>query len=233
VARLILFDVDNTLLWSGGAGGLAMSHAFRDLFGIEDGFKAIEFSGRTDRFILAEALRQHGVNGDYQEHQERFLERYYFHLPQTLQEMQGRLMPGFPALLHALAAQAGVRLGLATGNFSRAAELKLAHYGIERYFGGGGFGEESEDRAVIVRNAVERLGAGASGVEAVVIGDTPHDVSSAKANGAVAVAVATGGHTADQLRDSGADMVFEDFSDWRGAAATLVGAQMSARPGAA
>ncbi|MDO8611408.1 MAG: HAD hydrolase-like protein, partial [Dehalococcoidia bacterium] len=81
-----------------------------------------------------------------------------------------------------------------------------------------------------------------SGAEAVVIGDTPHDVSSAKANGAVAVAVATGGHTADQLRDSGADLVFDDFSDWRGAAATLAGAlatasrlrrQTGARPGAA
>ena len=226
MARLILFDVDNTLLWSGGAGGLAMSRAFRDLFGIEDGFRAIEFSGRTDRYILAEALRQHGINGDYERHQERFLERYYLHLPQTLGEMQGRLMPGFPALLEALAGQPEVRLGLATGNFSRAAGIKLAHYGIDGYFGGGGFGEESEDRSVIVRNAVERLGA--SGAEAVVIGDTPHDVSSARANGAVAVGVATGGHTTDQLRDSGADLVFEDFSDWRGAAATLAGVQTGA-----
>jgi len=233
VARLVLFDVDNTLLWSGGAGSLAMGRAFRDLFAIEDGFKAIEFSGRTDRYILAEALRQHGINGDYEGHQERFLERYYFHLPPALGQTQGRLMPGFPALLDALAAQPDIRLGLATGNFSRAAELKLAHYGIERYFGGGGFGEESEDRSVVVRNAVARLGAGEPRAEAVVVGDTPHDVSSAKANGAVAVAVATGGHTADQLRDSGADFVFEDFSDWRGAAATLAGAQTLGRPGAA
>jgi FMN phosphatase YigB (HAD superfamily) len=88
VARLVLFDVDNTLLWSGGAGSLAMGRAFRDLFAIEDGFKAIEFSGRTDRYILAEALRQHGINGDYVGHQERFLERYYFHLP-ALPESRG------------------------------------------------------------------------------------------------------------------------------------------------
>jgi len=233
VARLVLFDVDNTLLWSGGAGSLAMGRAFRDLFGIEDGFKAIEFSGRTDRYILAEALRRAGINGVYERHQERFLERYYSHLPQTLAEMQGRLMPGFPELLEALAAEPEVRLGLATGNFSRAAGFKLAHYGIDRYFGGGGFGEESEDRSVIVRNAVERLGAGLPGAEAVVIGDTPHDVSSARANGALAVAVATGGHSAEQLRDSGADLVFDDFSDWRGAASTLAGSPMGARPGAA
>ena len=228
MSRLVLFDIDNTLLWSGGAGGLAMSRAFHDLFGIEDGFKAIEFSGRTDRYILAEVLRQHGINGDYADRQDRFLERYYSHLPQTLSEMQGRLMPGFPALLEALAEQPDVRLGLATGNFSGGAELKLAHYGIARFFGGGGFGEESEDRSVIVRNAVERLAAGEAGAEAIVIGDTPHDVSSAKANGALAVAVATGGHSAEQLRDSGADLVFEDFSDWRGAAATLAGVRTGA-----
>jgi phosphoglycolate phosphatase-like HAD superfamily hydrolase len=223
VTRLLLFDVDNTLLWSGGAGGMAMGLAFRDLFGIEDGFKRVEFSGRTDRYILAEALRQHGVEGDYEEHEARFLERYYAHLPQTLHERQGKLMPGFPELLDVLSGQPGVRIGLATGNFSRAARMKLAHYGIDGYFSGGGFGEESEDRAVIVRRAVERLGKGLSGAEAVVIGDTPHDVSSAKANGAIAIGVATGSNSLDELRESGADVVFEDFSDWQSAAARLIG----------
>ena len=223
MTRLLLFDVDNTLLWSGGAGGKAMGLAFRDLFGIEDGFKRVEFSGRTDRYILAEALRQHGIDGDYEEHHARFLERYYTYLPQTLHQLQGKLMPGFPALLDALAGQPQVRLGLATGNFSRAAQLKLAHYGIDGYFRGGGFGEESPDRAVIVRRAVERLGEGLSEVEAVVIGDTPHDILSAKANGAIAVGVATGSDTVDGLKESGADIVFEDFSDWRRAAATLTG----------
>ncbi len=223
MTRLLLFDVDNTLLWSGGAGGKAMGLAFRDLFGIEDGFKRVEFSGRTDRYILTTALRQHGIDGDFDEHQVRFLERYFTHLPQALRERQGKLMPGFPALLDALAKQPHVRLGLATGNFSRAAQMKLAHYGIDGYFSGGGFGEESEDRAVIVRRAIERLGEGLPGAEAVVIGDTPHDISSAKANGAVAVGVATGGHSVEQLKESGADFVFQDFSDWRSAVATLTG----------
>src|SRR3989304_4841406 len=99
VSRLVLFDIDNTLLWSGGAGGLAMSRAFHDLFGIEDGFKAIEFSGRTDRYILAEGLRQHGINGDYADRQDRFLGRYGNHLPQTLSEAPGGLMPRVPAPL--------------------------------------------------------------------------------------------------------------------------------------
>ena len=97
----------------------------------------------------------------------------------------------------------------------------------------GGFGEESEDRAVIVRRAVERLGKGLPRAEAVVIGDTPHDISSAKANGAIAVGVATGTNSVEELRESGADVVFEDFSDWQPAAATLIGAQTGARPGGA
>ncbi len=221
MTRLLLFDVDNTLLWSGGAGSMAMGLAFHDLFGVQDGFKRVEFSGRTDRYILSEALRLHGIDGDYEAHQARFLERYYTHLPQALRERQGKLMPGFPALLDGLAGRPEVRLGLATGNFSRAAQLKLAHYGIDGYFSGGGFGEESEDRAVIVRRAIERLGEGLPSVEAVVIGDTPHDISSAKANGAIAVGVATGSNPVDELRELGADLVFEDFADWREAAARL------------
>ncbi len=223
MTRILLFDVDMTLLWSGGAGAAAMDRAFRDLFGIQDGFKRVEFSGRTDRYILTQALRQHGIGGDYDQNQERFLERYYTHLPQTLREREGKLMPGFPALLDALAGQSEVRVGLATGNFSRGAQLKLAHYGIDGYFSGGAFGEESENRDVIVRRAVERVGEGLRLAEALVIGDTPHDVSSAKACGATAVAVATGRHSVDELKECGADIVFQDFSDWRRAAATLTG----------
>jgi phosphoglycolate phosphatase len=223
VPRLLLFDVDNTLLWSGGAGALAMGLAFRDLFAIDDGFKGVEFSGRSDCYILAEALRQHGIGGGYAQHEGHFRERYYGHLPQALRECQGKLMPGFPMLLEELTSRPGVRLGLATGNFSRSAHLKLAHYGIDGFFSDGGFGEESEDRSVIVRRALERLGEGLSPSEAMVIGDTPHDVSSAKACDAVAIGVATGRNTIDELRDCGADLVFEDFSDWRRAAATLTG----------
>ena len=221
--RLLLFDVDNTLLWSGGAGSRAMGLAFHDLFGIDDGFKRVEFSGRTDRYILAEALRQHGVGGDYAQHEAAFRERYYAYLPQTLREGQGKLMPGFPMLLEDLSRRPGVRLGLATGNFSRGAQLKLARYGIDGYFSDGAFGEESEDRSVVVRRALERLGEGLSPAEVMVIGDTPHDVSSAKACDVVAVGVATGRNTVDELRGCGADLVFEDFSDWRRAAATLTG----------
>lgn len=220
MTRVLLFDIDNTLLWSGGAGTQAMNRAFLDMFGIENGFARVEFSGRTDRYIFAEALRQHGIQGDEPALLLEFQERYCALLPRALRRKRGRLMPGFPHLLEAL--QGKARLGLATGNFRRGAYLKLAHYGLDRFFPDGAFGEESENRNDIVRLALARLADGASPRQVLVIGDTPHDVTSALANGVVAVAVATGRHSAQELREAGAHFVFPDFSDWRSAARALL-----------
>ena len=230
MSRVILFDIDNTLLFTGGAGTVAMNAAFRDMFGIEDGFARVEFSGRTDRYIFLEGLRQHGIDGDEEAQLQEFTRRYYALLPQALREREGRLMPGFPQLLEALSQRPGVRLGLATGNFSETGRLKLERYGIHEFFLGasdgrlrGGFGEESLDRADVVRSAIERVAAGAAPQDVLVIGDTPHDVSSALENGVVAVGVATGTHSVEELRESGAQIVFADFSDWEKAAAVLLG----------
>lgn len=223
MTTVLLFDIDNTLLWSGGAGVKAMNLTFRDIFGIENGFASVEFIGRTDRYIFLEALRQHRIRGDREAYLREFQERYCALLPDTLRQKQGRLMPGFPHLLEALSQHPDVRLGLATGNFSQGARLKLAHYGIDRFFPTGAFGEESEDRAEVVRLAIERVADGARPQGVLVIGDTPHDVSSALANGAMAVGVATGRHSVDELRECGAHFVFPDFADWRRAAATLLG----------
>jgi phosphoglycolate phosphatase-like HAD superfamily hydrolase len=227
-ARLLLFDIDNTLLYSGGAGSVAMTAAFSDLFGVDDGFGKIEFSGRTDRFILRSALDAHGIDGDFETQMAAFLDRYYALLPGSLADKQGTLMPGFPELLASLMEVPSARLGLATGNFSEAARLKLDYYGIEEFFAAGsnllgGFGEESIDRADVVRKAIENVGAGVSADHVLVIGDTPKDITAALDNGVTAVGVATGSYTTDELRESGAHMVFEDFSDWRQAAATLTG----------
>lgn len=228
LTRLLLFDIDNTLLYSGGAGSFAMTVAFHDLFGVNDGFGKIEFSGRTDRFILKSALEAQAIDGDFESHMSAFLKRYYALLAATLTEKQGTLMPGFPQLLASLADTPNARLGLATGNFSEAARQKLAHYGIDNYFldGGelaGGFGEVSIDRADVVRAAIENAGSGVSPEKVFVIGDTPKDITAALDNGVTAVGVATGSYTTDQLRESGAHIVFEDFSDWRQAAAALTG----------
>ncbi len=223
MGRVFLFDIDNTLLYTGGAGTAAMNEAFRQMFGIEDGFAGVEFSGRTDLHILAEGLKAHGIEGDPAGYLEEFAARYCELLPKTLRERQGRLMPGFPQLLEALAQEPGARIGLATGNFSRSAQIKLRFYGIDGYFAGGGFGEDSVDRAKVVRAAIERVADGAAPEEIYVIGDTPHDITSALDNGAVGVGVATGSYGVEELRASGAKLVFADFADWPRAAQLLLG----------
>ncbi len=223
MTRVLLFDIDNTLLYSGGAGGHAMNLAFAEMFGIGDGFGKIEFSGRTDLGILRDGLAAHGIDGGVETHLDTFLGRYYALLPESLEEREGELMPGFPQLLELLSQMRDVRLGLATGNFSESGKMKLSHYGIAHYFAGGGFGEESLDRSDVVGAAIKRLADGASGREVLVIGDTPLDVKAALENGVTAVGVATGSYTTDQLQECGAQMVFENFSDWERAAAALAG----------
>jgi phosphoglycolate phosphatase-like HAD superfamily hydrolase len=200
-----------------------MNLVFGEMFGIGDGFAKVEFSGRTDLSILCMGLAEHDIEGGLDAHLDEFCRRYYALLPQTLKQKPGHLMPGFPQLLDRLSAKPDVRLGLATGNFREGGRLKLQHYGIADYFIGGGFGEESLERADVVGLAIERLAGGVALEDVLVIGDTPLDVSAALANGAVAVGVATGNYSSDQLREAGAQVVFEDFSDWQNAAATLAG----------
>lgn len=224
MTRLLLFDIDNTLLYTGGAGSVAMNLAFQEMYGVDDGFGKVEFSGRTDLYILSEGLRQHGINDGHEAHLDKFLQRYYGHLRHTLGQRNGHLMPGFPQLLEALSQREGLRVAVATGNFTEAAWMKLEHYGIREYFSDdGAFGEESVDRSEMVRLGIERFGDGVAPEDILIIGDTPHDVSAALENDLVAVGVATGGYTVDQLRESGANLAFQDFSDWQGAAAMLAG----------
>lgn len=224
MTKVLLFDIDHTLLYSGGAGVRAMDLAFRDLFGPENGFAKIEFSGRTDTAILRDALRLHAIDDDFSTHLERFKEAYFHYLERTLPTTKGGLMPGIASLLEDLAGRDEVLLGLATGNFRRGAELKLGHYHILHHFRDGGFGDDSEDRTQIVRLALQRLASGPKATQRVaVIGDTPHDIASAKANGALAVGVATGKYGLKDLRHSGADVVLPDLSDTGAAIAALLG----------
>lgn len=215
MAKIFLFDVDNTLLNSGGAGAKAMNLAFRELFGIEGGFQGIEFTGRSDSAIVHDALRLHGLpDGDFPAVLARFKAVYLRHLRRTLPQVSGRVLPGVPALLRALTERQGVRVGLATGNLRRGAMMKLAYYGLRPFFRGGGFGEDSEVRSEVVALAIRRLGGRPGGRNPVyVVGDTPLDVEAAKANRALAVAVATGSSSAQDLTRAGADIVFPDFGD--------------------
>jgi phosphoglycolate phosphatase-like HAD superfamily hydrolase len=215
MAKIFLFDVDNTLLNSGGAGARAMNLAFRDLFGVENGFAGVEFTGRTDIAIVRDALRLHRLDdGDFPGLLARFKVSYLRHLARTLPQTAGHLMPGVPDLLRALRESEGVRVGLATGNLRRGAMMKLEHYGIRPFFQSGGFGDDSERRSEVVALAIRRLGGRPGGRNPVfVVGDTPLDVEAAKANRAVAVGVATGTSGVEDLARAGADVVFPDFSD--------------------
>jgi len=227
--RLVLFDVDNTLLYSGGAGSLAMNRAFHEVFGIGDGFRDVEFTGRTDMAILREALARWAplLDGSFPQALEQFKESYFRHLAITLHETTGRVMPGISDLLPVLEAREQVRLGLATGNFRQGAMMKLAHYGLEHFLKEGGFGEDAEDRAVVVELAIRRVAKGdplPRGNRSVyVVGDTPLDIAAAKANGAWAVAVATGPRSPAELQEAGADLVFPDLSDTQSVVRALLG----------
>jgi phosphoglycolate phosphatase-like HAD superfamily hydrolase len=217
--KLVLFDIDGTLVLTGGAGLRAMTRALKDVLGHEDGLKEIPLAGRTDWAILSDAVNSIGRSLD----DELFeaLRTGYIHNLAIEIESPGRgikaVMPGVRELLDVLSARDDVFVGLLTGNFEEGARIKLEHFDLWRYFGCGAFGGDAADRNALVPFAVRR--ARACGLpelgtrDVIVVGDTPHDVSCAHAASAVAVAVATGGHTVDQLRQTGADLVVADLSD--------------------
>ncbi|HSL22171.1 MAG TPA: HAD hydrolase-like protein [Vicinamibacterales bacterium] len=218
--RLVLFDVDGTLVLTGGAGARSMSLALRDLVGIDDAFEGIPMPGRTDQIILRDALVRGGHGAD-ESLPRRFHDRYLEHLAREIHtpapgKFKG-VLPGVRELLETLAPREDVVVALLTGNFREAARLKLEHFDLWKYFRCGAFGEDAHDRNDLVPIAVTR--SHACGVpelpreHVVVIGDTPLDVACARAAGARAIAVATGGTQTETLRGSGADAVFEDLSD--------------------
>lgn len=216
--KILLFDIDGTLILTAGAGVRAMTRAFEDMFGVAEGLAGIPMAGRTDSVILAEAMQTAQID-PVPTTLERFRMRYVSILTEEIERPSAakRILPGIAELLPALARRSDVFLALVTGNFSDAAQVKLDHFGLWKFFACGAFGEEAHDRNVLVPIAIERAGVcGASVGEAsdvIVIGDTPHDVRCAAAAGARSVGVATGPCDAEMLAASGADVVFRDLSD--------------------
>lgn len=219
--KLVLFDIDGTLILTGGAGMRAMNRAFERLCGVSGALERIALAGRTDRVIVRDALARidpaAAVDpawlGGFRDVYCRYLE----------EEMADgaaagkRVLPGVRALIDALAARDDVALGLLTGNFARGARIKLDHFDLWRHFPWGAFGDEHVDRNDLLPLALgaarqhARLDVPPSSV--FVIGDTAHDVSCARSGGAHAIAVATGFVSADELRHTSADEVFDDLSD--------------------
>lgn len=213
---IILFDIDGTLVRTGGAGKVAMEGALVSAFGVRELRDEVPYSGRTDTAIGYDLLRVHGIEPTT-EHQVRLRDTYLSLLPNSLVAKGGEVCPGIPELLNALAGKPGVVLGLLTGNVRRGAQIKLSHFGLWDYFACGGFGDQHTDRDDVARAAMDsvraHVGGAVSPADVWVIGDTPLDVSCARAIGANAVAVATGWHPADELHLCAPDLFFDDLSD--------------------
>ncbi len=213
---ILLFDIDGTLIRSGGAGKAAMEAGVRNAFGLNEFRDTVEYSGRTDTAIGGDLLRENGVEVSPANVQK--LRRAYLDaLPGCLRALGGSVCVGIPGLLADLGSRPDVLLGLITGNVREGARIKLGHFGLWDHFALGGFGDDHIDRDQVARDTftlVEtHLGRKASRDDVWVIGDTPHDVRCARAIGARAVAVATGWHTLDELQATKADHVFADFRD--------------------
>jgi phosphoglycolate phosphatase len=216
VTKVVLFDIDGTLVLTGGAGVRAMTRAFEELFAVRDAFDGIPMPGRTDAQILSDAADAHGVGP---RELERFHDVYLTHLAVEIHEPGPRkgIMPGVRPLLESLAVRQDVYLALLTGNYERAAQAKLEYFDLWRFFWCGAFGDAARDRNSLLPKALVRIlecgGPAVDPADAVVIGDTPLDVQCAAASGARSVAVATGNYDVEALRAAGADVVLPDLSD--------------------
>ena len=221
---LILFDIDGTILTSGGAGECALRLGFKEEFGLHEDLTTIEISGRTDSGIARQVLAKNGLEAS-PINVNRFFEGYLRELERQLPQRQGRVLPGIFQLLQVLRKRPHVRLGLLTGNLQKGADLKLRHYGIDGVFGFGAFADDHHDRnalgPIALNRAITLHGHAFTPERTFVIGDTPHDITCARAFGAHAVAVATGSFTVEQLAQHTPDALFSDLGDLEAALRAL------------
>ena len=211
-----LFDIDGTLIASGGAGKAALEGSFEEAVGLPRHLHKVPFSGRTDRAIIRDLFRVHGVE-ETPERLQAVLNGYLRRLPACLASHNGRILPGIVELINDLLTRQDVTLGLLTGNVRAGARLKLGHYGLFDHFKLGGFGDRHFERDDVAREALAAVTQACNGRvdcrRIWVIGDTPLDVQCARAIGARSVAVATGWHSPADLAAAGPDLLFEDLSD--------------------
>ncbi len=216
MTKAVLFDIDGTLLVTGGAGAVAWQRAFRELHGIDADIEEHTHAGMTDPEIAAIVFREViGRDGTEAERAEA-IAGYLGHLADAVEESGGyRVMPGIEALLPRLAGQ-GVLLGIVTGNIEAAAHIKLARGHLNRFFAFGGYGSDSSDRTELTKRALER-GATVSGSPldpsaTIAVGDTPRDVKAGHGAGIRVCGVATGQYTVAELREAAADWAIPDVS---------------------
>jgi phosphoglycolate phosphatase-like HAD superfamily hydrolase len=209
VIEAVLFDIDGTLLVTGGAGGNAWQRAFQELHGVDANVAEHTDAGMTDPEIAAIIFREVIGREGSQEERSKAIAAYLRHLPETVAESPGyRVMPGVEELLDRLI-DGGALLGLVTGNIEAAAHIKLARAGLNRFFSFGGYGSDSPDRVEVTKQALRRgelvSGGSLRGEGCLAVGDTPRDVAAGHGAELKVVGVATGRYTVDELREAGAD----------------------------
>jgi len=217
--RLILFDIDGTILVSGGASFAGMARASDELYGKHFSWQGIDSSGALDPLLFKEALHRNGVEASEVDYQ-RFHDLYVHYLPEELDRYRDRMriMPGVHDLLAQLRDRSDVVVGLLTGNYTRTAQLKLEAAGFEwSWFELGAFGEDGGARRDLVPVAIERFserfGKQIVRQRVLIVGDTPRDVDCALANDCQVLAVGTGIHSPEVLLKAGAHRVVSDLTD--------------------
>ena len=214
--KLILWDIDGTLIRTNRAGIAALVRAFAGIHGREPDMTNVEVAGRTDRYIIRRMLEEHGID-PAPANVHSVLEGYLQLLQAEIQTRPGRILPGILELLETLHRREDAVQGLLTGNVQRGARIKLEHYRVWHYFEFGAFGDDSPLRNELgphaVRRARERHEVEFAPERTFVIGDTPHDVECGKVIGARTIAVATGTFTVEQLAAHAPTATFTDFSD--------------------
>jgi len=213
--RLVLFDIDGTLIDSGGAGVRALDLAMKDLFTIENAFHGISMAGKTDTQIIREGLEKHNISDDgIIDSVTRVYLRY---LSREVHNDRKHIKPGIHDILNTLRELSDLSTGLLTGNLEKGARIKLEPFGLNEYFPSGAFGSDDEDRNNLLPIAVKRFEQLSNRkieiTECVIVGDTPRDVECAHIHGAICIGVATGPYSYDALVAAGADHVVADLTD--------------------
>ncbi len=211
---VILFDIDGTLILTGGAGQEALVLAMQNEFKVAEP-ERVPVHGCTDRGIAANLFSAHEIE-DNDENWERFRESYLHYLQLELPQREGQVLPGVSEMLERMHASDSVRLGLLTGNTQAGATIKLKYYGLDHFFDFGGYGDfhpQRNDVARAARMAVrETVGDHIQDDQVWVIGDTPNDVICGKSINAKVLAVTTGGCSRETLAQESPDVLLDDLS---------------------
>ena len=217
--KLLLWDIDGTLMLADRAGERALLTSLRRVFGIDGTLDRIEVAGRTDRLIAHDLLSAYSIEPTPRAIHD-FLEGYLAALPEELPRGRPRLLPGILGVLQAVAARRDIVQGLLTGNLERGARVKLSQFEVWHYFPFGAFADDAVQRNDLGSHALRRAGAHhvveIQPERTFVIGDTPHDIACGKAIGAATIAVATGRFSVSELAAHEPTLVLPDFDDTAG-----------------